>query len=269
MPRGTINKMKSANFIPAVILVSIAGFSTAIGSVIAFISGRRDAATLGFSLGFSAGVMLYVSFVDILSAARESLTQAYGSGPAAWYTAIAFFGGVFLVGLIDRLVPEVENPHEIHNSCDRRLMRVGLTTALAIAIHNFPEGFATFLAAMESPVLGIPIAVAIAIHNIPEGISVSMPIYCATGSRRKALLWSSLSGLSEPLGALVGYFLLRTFFSPGMFGIAFAGVAGIMVFISLDELLPAAETYGKHHLCMYGLIVGMAVMALSMLLLGE
>jgi len=261
--------MNSENFIPAVLLVCFAGLSTAIGSVIAFVSGRRDPTALGFSLGFSAGVMLYVSFVEILGAARESLTLAYGAGQASWLTVAAFFSGILIVGVIDRLVPEAENPHEIHNSCDKRLMRVGLTTALAISIHNFPEGFATFLASMESPTMGIPIAIAIAIHNIPEGISVSMPIYCATGSRRKALLWSSLSGLSEPLGAIAGYFILRRFFSPALFGMAFASVAGIMVFISLDELLPAAETYGKHHYCIYGVIAGMAVMAISILLLGE
>jgi len=261
--------MNSANFLPAVLLVCFAGLSTAIGSLIAFFSGKRDATALGFSLGFSAGVMLYVSFVDILGAARGSLEAALGAGDAGWVTVAAFFGGIIIVGIIDRLVPEAENPHEVHNSCDRRLMRVGLTTALAIAIHNFPEGFATFLAAMESPVMGIPIAIAIAIHNIPEGISVSMPIYCATGSRKKAFFWSALSGVSEPLGAIAGYFLIRSFLTPAVFGIALAGVAGIMVFISLDELLPTAETYGKHHYCIYGVTAGMAVMAVSMLLLGE
>lgn len=261
--------MNSENFLSAILLVTFAGLSTAIGSLIAFISGRRDPTALGFSLGFSAGVMLYVSFVDILGAARESLTSAYGSHHASWLTVAAFFGGIILVGIIDRLVPEAENPHEIHNACDKRLMRVGITTALAIAIHNFPEGFATFLAAMESPVIGIPIAIAIAIHNIPEGISVSMPIYCATGSRKKAFFWSALSGLSEPLGAVAGYFILRTFFSPALFGLALSAVAGIMVFISLDELLPTAETYGKHHFCIYGVVTGMAVMAVSMLILGE
>jgi ZIP family zinc transporter len=261
--------MNSANFLPAILLVSFAGLSTAIGSLIAFISGRRDPTALGFSLGFSAGVMLYVSFVEILTTARNSLESVLGASQGGWVTVTSFFGGIILVGVIDRMVPAAENPHEIHNGCDRRLMRVGLTTALAIAIHNFPEGFATFLAAMESPVMGIPIAIAIAIHNIPEGISVSMPIYCATGSRRKAFIWSALSGVSEPLGAVAGYFLLRNFLTPEVFGIALAAVAGIMVFISLDELLPTAETYGKHHYCIYGVTAGMAVMALSMLLLGE
>jgi len=261
--------MNHENFIPALLLVCFAGLATSVGSLIAFVSGRRDPTVLGFSLGFSAGVMLYVSFVDILSTARNSLEAALGAGPAAWITVLSFFSGMILVGIIDRLVPEAENPHETHAGCDKKLMRVGLTTALAIAIHNFPEGFATFLAAMESPVMGIPIAIAIAIHNIPEGISVSMPIYCATGSRKKAFLWSALSGVSEPLGAVFGYFLMKAFFSDAVFGIVFAGVAGIMVFISLDELLPTAETYGKHHYCIYGVVTGMAVIALSMLLLGH
>ena len=146
------------------------------------------------------------------------------------------------------------------------LMRVGLLTALAIAIHNFPEGLATFVSALQSPSVAIPIVAAIAIHNIPEGIAVSVPIYQATGSRRKAFCYSFLSGLAEPLGALLGWLVLRPFMNDTVLGILFAGVAGIMVFISFDELLPAAREYGEHHLSLYGLIAGMAVMAVSLLL---
>jgi ZIP family zinc transporter len=147
-----------------------------------------------------------------------------------------------------------------------RLMRVGVFSALAIAIHNFPEGLATFLSAIEDPMLGVPIAVAIAIHNIPEGIAVSIPIYYASGKRKKAFLLSFSSGLAEPVGAVIGYFILLQFFSEVIFGIVFASVAGIMVFISLDELLPGAQQYGEHHLSIYGLIAGMVVMAVSLLL---
>ncbi len=147
----------------------------------------------------------------------------------------------------------------------KKLARMGLMTALAIGIHNFPEGLATFIAALSDPSLGIAIAVAIAIHNIPEGIAVSVPVYYATGSRKRAFWLSFTSGLAEPIGALVGYLVLMPFLSPVMFGLLFAIVAGIMVFISLDELLPAAEEYGEHHYSIYGLIGGMAVMALSLL----
>jgi ZIP family zinc transporter len=141
-----------------------------------------------------------------------------------------------------------------------------LFTALAIGIHNFPEGLATFTAALTDPGIGIAIAVAIAIHNIPEGIAVSIPIYYATGNRKKAFLLSFLSGLAEPVGALVGYLILMPFLSPVVFGVLFAAVAGIMVFISLDELLPSAREYGEHHLSIYGLIAGMLVMAISLLM---
>ena len=149
---------------------------------------------------------------------------------------------------------------------DKALLRMGMFSALAIAIHNFPEGLATFTAALSDPTLGISIAVAIAIHNIPEGIAVSVPIYFATGDRKKAFKMSFLSGLSEPVGALVGFFLLYNFFNEAMFGLIFAGVAGIMVYISLDELLPTAEKYGEHHIAIYGMISGMVVMALSLVL---
>ena len=188
---------------------------------------------------------------------------------------ILLLGGVLLIGVIDRLVPSVENPHEAHmieelekKPKNAKLMRMGLMTALAIGIHNFPEGIATFATAVENPTLGIAIAVAIAIHNIPEGISVSVPVFYATGNRKKAFWFSFLSGLAEPVGAVIGYLVLAPFLDDNVFGIIFGMIAGIMVFISLDELLPAAEEYGKHHHAIYGLVVGMAVMALSLLMLG-
>lgn len=189
---------------------------------------------------------------------------------------IAFFGGMGISALIDKLVPDAENPHEPHSIEDMsdevrlqnpgKLLRMGLFSALAIAVHNFPEGLATFVGALKDPTLGLSIATAIAIHNIPEGIAVSVPIYYATGSRRKAFGLSFASGLAEPVGALVGYTILAPFMTETVFGLLFASVAGIMVFISLDELLPTAQEYGEHHLSIYGLVSGMAVMAVSLLL---
>jgi ZIP family zinc transporter len=263
-------------------LTLFAGLATGVGSALAFFARRTNTRFLSLALGFSAGVMLYVSFVEIFFKAKVELVASLGEVNGTWATVGAFFGGIALIGLIDKLVPNYENPHELHsieemdqgleNLPDNeahdfgKLRRMGLFTALAIGIHNFPEGLATFTAALSDPNLGIAIAVAIAIHNIPEGIAVSVPIYYATGSRMKAFKLSFLSGLSEPVGALVGYLVLMPFFSPTLFGILFAGVAGIMVFISLDELLPAAEEFGEHHLTIYGMIAGMAVMALSLLL---
>lgn len=252
----------------------IAGLSTGIGSALAFFTKKTNTNFLSGSLGFSAGVMLYVSFIEIFPKSREALESAYGPEQGYWLTTIAFFAGIAIIAIIDKLVPQIENPHEMraieemseHDRKKKGLLRMGLFSALAIAIHNFPEGLATFTAALQDPTLGLSITVAIAIHNIPEGIAVSVPIYYATGNRKRAFFLSFLSGLSEPVGAVVGYLLLMPFFSEAMFGIIFAAVAGIMVFISLDELLPAAQKYGKHHLSIYGLIAGMGVMALSLLL---
>lgn len=264
-----------SNVLPAFALTLFAGLSTGIGSAMAFFANRTNTKFLSISLGFSAGVMIYVSFVEIFAKARMVMSDSYGDFQGMWYTVMAFFGGMLLIALIDKLIPSNENPHEVHSVEDmkdgkhlkgRKLMRMGTMTALAIGIHNFPEGLATFTAAIQDPALGVAIAVAIAIHNIPEGIAVSVPIYYATGSRRKAFRLSFLSGLSEPVGALVGYLILMPFMSPLVFGVVFAGVAGIMVFISLDELLPAAREYGEHHLSIYGLVVGMAVMAVSLVL---
>lgn len=275
------------NIIYAFLLTLIAGLSTSIGSLIAFFAKKTNKKFLSLSLGFSAGVMIYVSMIEIFSKAQDALTAELGEKQGAVYTVIAFFGGMFLIALIDKLIPSAENPHEPKNvvadceSCGdceicvkeqkvkaqkEQLMRLGIFTALAIAIHNFPEGIATFVSAFQDPEVAIPIVAAIAIHNIPEGIAVSVPIYQATGSRKKAFLYSFLSGLAEPIGALLGWLILIPIMNDMVYGIIFAGVAGIMVFISVDELLPASREYGEHHLSVYGLIAGMMVMAASLLL---
>jgi ZIP family zinc transporter len=257
-------------------LTLFAGLSTGFGSVLAFLARRTNTRFLSTALGFSAGVMIYVSFVEIFPKAKDSLVAELGQVSGYWLTVLAFFAGIAFIGVIDKLVPAFENPHEVHRAEEmdlperaanfRKLYRMGLFTALAIAIHNFPEGLATFVSALRDTKLGMAIAVAIAIHNIPEGIAVSIPIFYATGSRNKAFVYSFLSGLAEPVGALVGYVILSSFFNDIVFGILFAAVAGIMVFISLDELLPTAGEYGEHHLAAYGLIAGMMIMAVSLLL---
>lgn len=270
-------EIEFSNVMMAFALTLFAGLSTGIGSAIAFFAKKTNAKFLAVSLGFSAGVMIYISLVEIFQKARIALVSDNGEVMGNWYAVIAFFGGIAVVGLIDKLVPEYENPHEIRsiedmqinpNKKSKSLMRMGIMSALAIGIHNFPEGMATFTAGLANPEIAIPLAVAIAIHNIPEGIAVSVPIYYATGSKKKAFTLSFLSGLSEPVGALIGFILIYYFtgMSETVFGVLFGSVAGIMVFISLDELLPTAQEYGKHHHAIYGLVAGMAVMAVSLLL---
>lgn len=255
-------------------LTLFAGLSTGIGSAIALIAKRTNTRFLTLSLGFSAGVMIYVSFVEIFQNGRNVLIQSQGEVAGNWLSVAAFFGGILFIALIDKLIPSIENPHEARRIEEmeeeelkkHRLKRIGIFTAIAIGIHNFPEGLATFTAALNDSAVGVAIAFAIAIHNIPEGIAVSVPVYYATGSRKKAFWMSFSSGLAEPVGALVGFLLLMPFLSPLVFGMLFGIVAGIMVFISLDELLPTAEAYGEHHLAVYGLVAGMALMAVSLLL---
>jgi len=279
-------------------LTLLAGLSTGIGSAIACFTKRTDRKFLSVGLGFSAGVMIYIAFTEILAESNILLAEAYGVSMGAWVASFSFFAGMGIAALIDKLVPKYENPHEPHlveemsGTCvpakdgrghgmgmgkmngkmcrhdDKRcLHRLGIMTAVALAIHNFPEGIATFASALTDPVLGVSIAIAVAIHNIPEGIAVAVPIYYATCDRKKAFWYSFLSGLAEPLGAVLGYVILSYFLDGLALGILFAGVAGIMVFISLDQLLPASREYGEHHHSVYGLVGGMAVMALSLLLL--
>lgn len=268
------------NFWWAFLLTLFAGLSTGIGSAIGIFVKRTNFKILSFAMGFSAGVMIYISFTELFVEGRSELIHELGEAKGNLAITLSFFVGILFIALIDKLIPNFENPHEFNTQEDlknnpeavdyyknQKLMRVGLFTAIALAIHNFPEGIATFAGAYKDITIGIPIAIAIAIHNIPEGLSVSVPIYYATGSKKKAFMYSFISGLAEPLGGLIGFLLLMPFFSNTVFGMLFGFIAGIMVFISLDQLLPAAERYGEHHISIYGLVAGMAVMAVSIILL--
>jgi len=275
-----LGNFELTNIIIAFSLTLFAGLSTGIGSALAFFAKRTNTKFLTLSLGFSAGVMIYVSFVEILAKSRVALSGEFGDKLGNFYAALAFFGGILIIALIDKLIPSFENPHEVRkieaisdfsqakdDIKSKKLLKMGVFSAIVIAIHNFPEGLATFVSTLNEPSLGIPITIAISIHNIPEGIAVSIPIFYATGSKRKAFKYSFLSGLAEPAGALIGFLILLPFMNDIIFGVLFGAVAGIMVFISLDELLPTAEEYGEHHIAVYGLISGMALMAGSLILL--
>ena len=266
----------SESVVFALSLTLFAGLATGVGSLLAFFTSTTNTKFLSLALGFSAGVMIYISMIEIFVKAKDTLVGAMGSVNGNWATVGGFFGGMLLIALIDRFIPKQSNPHELKRVEDMKdpvmvtkdpaLLKMGTLQALAIGIHNFPEGIATFASAIQDPKLGVAIATAIAIHNIPEGIAVSVPVYFATGSKKKAFKLSFLSGLSEPIGALLAYFVLMPFLNDIMFGIIFAAVAGIMIFISLDELLPAAKKYDEAHTSIYGLMMGMAVMAISLLL---
>ena len=269
-------------FLFATMLTFLAGFATSIGAILAFFSRKDNYFLLSIGMGFSAGVMIYVSFIGILVKSRESFTQIYSSEiTGEILTIICFFLGIILTAFIDKIIPEDINPHEpksnnqlqelksdtksslLRNS---KLRRTGIFTAIAIAIHNFPEGFATFVSALENPTIGITIAFAIAIHNIPEGMAVSLPIYHATGEKKKAFWYATISGLAEPLGAIFGFLFLLPFMGESTLGIIFGIVAGIMVYISFDELLPASRVYGNAHTTIVGISLGMFVMAISLVL---
>ncbi|MFP3976181.1 MAG: zinc transporter ZupT [Chloroflexota bacterium] len=271
----------------ALLLTTLAGLSTGIGSAVAYFIRTPKYSYLAVMLGFSAGVMVYISFAELLKTAVDDVGFAVAN--------IGFFLGILVIGVVDMLIPHeyehehVENTHPrvaARSKVDQKdkntsdivpvsdqsspvLMRVGLFVALGIAIHNFPEGLVTFSSAATGDIaLGLVVAVAIAVHNIPEGLAVSVPIFYATGSRRKAFIYSFSSGLAEPVGALLGYAILMPFLTPTLLSTLLAFVAGIMVYISLDELLPLAHRYGEEHLVIIGTGAGMMVMAASLYLLG-
>ena len=262
----------------AFLITLAAGLATAVGAAIGLFAKHTNRKFLASALGFSAGVMIYVSFVEILPKAGAYIGQGSDTVTATMATAGAFLAGLVGMALMYRIIPDLEHP-ELSNpqtklpgeegpvlAADRLLFKAGLGVALAVTLHNFPEGMATFFLTLDDPQVGISVALAIAIHNIPEGIAVVVPIYYATRNRTLAFGFGALSGLAEPIGAIIGYAALQPFITEGVLGVVFAVVAGIMVFISIDSLLPAARQYGNAHLAIYGMIVGMAVMAGSLVL---
>ena len=268
-------------------LTLFAGLATGLGSLVVFFSRSSKMALLSFGLGLSSGVMVYVSLVELLPVASDLLGESLGKTAGGWLSTGCFFGGMLASALIDRLVPEPENPHEVisleavrlarHDASvvdpgalaeakAASLARLGPLTALVIGLHNFPEGMATFASSLADPSLGLSIALAVAIHNIPEGIAVAVPTFFATRSRKKAVFYSFSSGLAEPVGALFAYLILMPFLDDAIVAAMLAAVGGIMVFISFDELVPTAREYGKGHTAIAGVMLGMAAMAVSLLL---
>lgn len=258
-------------FLTALLVTTAAGLATTVGGALVLFTRRPDPRLLAFGLAFAAGAMVYVSLAEILPKANAAFAAIDGPRLGlAWGTA-AFLSGLLLIVAIDHLIP---NPHErldrqapaIADGNTAQLRKIGLLTAVAITAHNLPEGLATFFATLDSPALGLPLALAIAVHNIPEGIAIAIPVYAATRSRRIALLASLVSGLAEPVGALAGYALLGGQISDAMYGWVFGIIAGIMVYLSLDELLPAAKHHATGHETVYGLVGGMALMSISLVL---
>ena len=272
----------------ALILTLIAGAATGIGGALVLVKKTISSNFLAGALGLSAGVMIFISLAELFPEAQAEIMATGSIKYGEAFVLIAFFVGMGIITLIDFAIPEYENPHEAsglsldaktaavgmleQNGNEKALHRLGIMSALAIAIHNFPEGIATFIGALNDPQMGAGITFAISIHNIPEGIAVAIPIYYATKSKGKALLYATLSGMSEVIGAVLCLAVTTVFGveltgEGPIFPLILAAVAGIMIYISLDELLPTAEKYGKHHVAIAGVVGGMAIMGISLIIL--
>lgn len=262
------------NFSIAFALTMLAGLTTAIGGAIAFVTQKSNLKALSLGLGFSAGVMLFISLVDIIPGAEDLLKINYPN-KYQWMVYLGFVAGILISVLIDYFLPDHVDTEELMHPDDPqisshnhyKLKRAGFMTAVAICIHNFPEGMATFLTTTQNVTLGVSVAMAIAIHNIPEGIAVALPIYHATGKKRYAMLYAALSGITEPIGALVGMLIFGMFVPNMLVGVLMASVAGIMTYISFDTLLPLAKEYGNWHLSIVGIMSGVLFIWLSLILL--
>lgn len=258
--------LAQSNFLVALGVCAAAALSTVLGSLFVIFSREPSPRLLAFGLAFAGGAMVYVSLVEIFWKAEQSFAQLNDPQSAYIYATLSFFAGALLLILVDRSIPNPHGAISSRNGDPSHIRRVGLLAALAITAHNLPEGLATFLATLENPVVGIPLAAAIAIHNIPEGVSIAIPVYYATGSKQKALIATVLSALAEPAGALIGYAVLAPFLTANVFAVVFGMIAGAMVFLALDELLPTAKRYAQGHETVYGIVTGMAALAASLIL---
>lgn len=260
------------NVLVALSICILAAAATMLGSLSVVTARKADPRILAFGLAFAGGAMVYISLVEIFWKSLSSFSEVFGDKEAYSYATVAFFLGVAFIALVDRLIPNPHNDLEVSDNVvseqanKRKLKRLGLLAALAITAHNFPEGMATFFAALEDPVLGSSLAFAIAVHNIPEGVSIAVPVYYATNSMRMTFLACLISALAEPVGAMLGFLVLAPFLSPMVFGAVFGVIAGTMVFLALDELLPTAKRYSSGHDAVYGMVIGMGCVALSLVL---
>lgn len=258
-------------YILPLLLTLFAGMSTVLGGFVTFFIKRDNLKALSVGLGFSAGMMIYLSLNDLVPEASEMLNSYYGLTMSKAFAFLGFFIGMFIAIIIDYFVPDhiesdfLNNSESLHHH--HQIRRAGLITAIAVTLHNFPEGMATFLVSSQDLILGIPVAIAIAIHNIPEGIAVALPIFQASGKKRLAILYSFLSGISEPIGGLIGVVLIKTIMPEQTVGFMIAAVAGIMVYISFDTLLPLAREYGENHHVIIGIVSGMLIMGLGLIFL--
>lgn len=245
----------------ALLLSLGAGLSTLLGALVVVFVKKRSEKLVPVSLGFAAGVMLSVSFTDMFPAALNALTGWAGPKLGTIYTVLALIVGVLIAAGLDKLVPHEKNT--TGEASHGNMYRLGMMSTLAIAVHNFPEGIATFTAGISDTALGFSIAIAIALHNIPEGITVAMPVYYATGNRKKALLYTFVSGISEPIGALLAYFVLMPFLNDLVLGVVFAIVVGIMLYIVIEELIPASRQYGLTRIALIATFAGICLMPLT------
>lgn len=254
--------LDNQSFIPLLLSV-LAGLSTVIGAFIVFFSNSENKKLITFSLAFSAGVMITISFTDLLPTAELTLCK-YNGKPAGILLSLLFLIiGAFIAMLIDNFIPEQEKKITLNKSSDIKLYRVGFVSMIALMLHNFPEGIATFVSAYENTALGVYIAVAIALHNIPEGISIAMPIYYSTGSKVKAFKYTFYSGMAEPAGAFIAFLFLKPFINDIVLSIIFAIVSGIMLYIAFAELIPASRKYGYYKTYLFSIFLGICIIPIS------
>lgn len=223
-----------------------------LGTILIFIKNKDTKKIIISSLAFASGVMITVSITDLIP---ESLALLHNNLSNTNTIIITFLGvllGIIISMLIDYYLPD--------KSKDNNLYKVGFISMLAIILHNIPEGIATFLAGSSNFTLGLSLAVAIAMHNIPEGISISVPIYYSTNNKKKAILYTLLSALSEPLGAFLAFIFLKKYMNDIILGILFSLIAGIMLQISTCELIPTARGYNNKKYFYIFFVIGIIFM---------
>lgn len=233
------------NITMAFLLTTIAGLSTIIGTLIIYIKTNNQDKIIVSSLSFAASIMICLSICDLIPESIKIISSFYNSTITIILCILFMIVGIVLSMLIDYKIPN-----------NKELYKVGIVSMIAIIIHNIPEGIATFIATTNDTTLGLKLTLAIALHNIPEGITIAIPIYYSTNSKKKAFLYSLVSGFSEPFGAIITYIFLKEYITIKILGILFSIIAGIMLYISFYELLSSTKKYNQNKRSKLFFIIG-------------
>lgn len=236
------------------LLSFIAGISTVLGSFFILFKIKKVGEFVVFSLSFSLGIMTLISFFDLIPSSYPVIINNYGI-----LYGIIIFVLIFLLGY-----QSIKLINDRIKDNDSSLYKIGILSMISLVLHNFPEGIAVFIGALSNTSIGIKLCIAIMLHNIPEGIAISVPLYYSGVEKKRVFVYTLLSGLSEPIGALLAYFILKNFINELFLSMVLVFVSGLMISLALNDILKEVKKYNKIKYMIYGLFVSIILFGITL-----